>query len=201
MSEVELRISDDDRERAAAVLHTAVGEGRLTWSEHDERLEAVYSARTASQLAPQLADLPGGAATGIVPAARATTTRPAMTSRLTSPDAAAGEPLRVMLGKVARRPDVSSGRVEVEAVLGAVILDLRELPAHVVVDVVANSLLGKIEVHVSPGTRLVDAGTAALGKRSLVERRSARGVLPRPDAPTVRLSGHSVLGHVRVHVG
>lgn len=197
MSEVELRISDDDRERAAAVLHRAVGEGRLTWPEHDERLEVVYSARTASQLAPPLADLPGGAVVDTPAATRAVIPRPAMTSPVTSHRA----PLRVLLGKVARRPDVSSGRVEVEAVLGAVILDLRDLPAGAVVEVVANSLLGKIEVHVSPGTRIVDHGTAALGKRSLVERRSARGVLPRPDSPTVHLGGHSVLGHVRVHVG
>ncbi|GJF04131.1 DUF1707 SHOCT-like domain-containing protein [Pseudonocardia sp. D17] len=193
MSEVELRISDDDRDRAAAVLHSAVGEGRLTWVEHDERLAAVYSARTASQLRPALADLPGGQ--GSAPAR--TVTHPAAASPVVSP----GAPVRVTLGKVSRRPDVSGGRVEAEAVLGVVVLDLRDLAAHAVVDVVANSLLGKVEVHVSPGTRLVDAGTAALGKRSVVERRSARGVLPRPDSPTVRLSGHSVLGHVRVHVG
>lgn len=196
MAEVELRISDDDRERAAAVLHTAVGEGRLTWAEHDERLSAVYSARTASQLHPPLADLPGAP----IPMTARPVARPAMASPMTSP-MSSGAPLRVMLGKVARRPDVSSGRVEAEAVLGAVIIDLRDLGPGETVDVVANSMLGKIEVHVSPGTRLVDSGTAALGKRSVVERRSARGVLPRPDSPTVRLSGHSVLGHVRVHVG
>jgi hypothetical protein len=196
MSDVELRISDTDRERAAAVLHRAVGEGRLTWTEHDERLGAVYSARTASQLAPSLADLPGGAVAGPPVTVRAATADPRSTSPMTS----TAEPLHVLLGKIARRPDVSSGRVEAEAVLGAVVLDLRDLPAGAVVEVVANSLLGKVEVHVSPGTRIVDHGTAVLGKRSLVERRSARGVLPRPDSPTVHLGGHSVLGHVRVHV-
>jgi len=31
MHELELRISDVDRDRAAAALNTAVSEGRLTW--------------------------------------------------------------------------------------------------------------------------------------------------------------------------
>ena len=186
MAELELRISDDDRDRAAAVLHTAVGEGRLTWTEHEERLAVVYGARTASQLQPALADLPGR---GAVP----------ITSAVASP--AGAPPLRVMLSKVAQRPDPAAGRVEAEAVLGAAVLDLRDLPPGCVLDVVANSLLGKVEVHVSPGTRLVDSGTASLGKRSVVQRRGGRGVLPRPDSPIVRLSGHSMLGHVRVTVG
>jgi hypothetical protein len=64
-------------------------------------------------------------------------------------------------------------------------------------------VLGKVEVYVSPGTRLVDTGTASLGKRSVVERghRRDRRVAAGPDAPQVRVSGHSMLGHVRVTVG
>jgi len=61
MHELKLRISDVDRDRAAAALHTAVSEGRLTWPEHEERVGRVYSARTGAELAPLLADLPQGA--------------------------------------------------------------------------------------------------------------------------------------------
>ena len=68
-----------------------------------------------------------------------------------------------------------------------------------VIDVIANSTLGKVEVFVSPGTNLIDTGTAWLGKRSTVERRSGNPV--RPGAAVVRLGGHSVLGHVRVTIG
>ncbi|MFP5022900.1 DUF1707 SHOCT-like domain-containing protein [Pseudonocardia phyllosphaerae] len=56
----ELRISDRDRELAAKRLHDAVGEGRITLVELEERLSAVYAARTANELRPPLADLPGG---------------------------------------------------------------------------------------------------------------------------------------------
>lgn len=55
-----LRISDSDREAAAARLHDAFGEGRITLAELEERLDAVYAARTAAELRPPLADLPGG---------------------------------------------------------------------------------------------------------------------------------------------
>ncbi len=59
MHELELRISDVDRDRAAAALNKTVGEGRISWDEHAERLAAVYSARTGAELVPLLADLPG----------------------------------------------------------------------------------------------------------------------------------------------
>lgn len=55
----ELRISDADREHAVQRLNDAVAEGRLTMAEFEERVAAVLAARTASQVAPHLADLPG----------------------------------------------------------------------------------------------------------------------------------------------
>lgn len=54
-----MRISDADREAAAARLHDALAEGRITLVELEERLDAVYAARTAADLRPPLADLPG----------------------------------------------------------------------------------------------------------------------------------------------
>lgn len=61
----EPRLADRDREQAVQRLGQALAEGRLTMDEYDERVAAVLQARTASELAPQLADLPGGApATG-----------------------------------------------------------------------------------------------------------------------------------------
>ncbi|MEV0129272.1 DUF1707 domain-containing protein [Dactylosporangium sp. NPDC050688] len=53
-----LRASDADRERVAEVLRTSAAEGRLGLDELDERLRAVYAARTYADLEPLLADLP-----------------------------------------------------------------------------------------------------------------------------------------------
>ena len=186
MHELELRISDVDRDRAAAALNTAVSEGRLTWPEHEERLARVYTARTGAELAPLFADLPQAAQAVLptfAPPARDVGTPPAT----------------VFLSKVRRRPDPSDGPQRVDVTLGAAVIDLRDLPRGSVIDVIANSTLGKVEVFVSPGTNLIDTGTAWLGKRSTVEGR--RGNPVRAGAPVVRLGGHSVLGHVRVTIG
>lgn len=46
----ELRASDADREHTADLLRHAMGEGRLTMEELDERLDLAYAARTQSEL-------------------------------------------------------------------------------------------------------------------------------------------------------
>ena len=53
-----VRASDADRERVAAILRDAAGQGLLTLDEVDQRLAAVYAARHLTELAPLTADLP-----------------------------------------------------------------------------------------------------------------------------------------------
>jgi DUF1707 SHOCT-like domain len=59
-----IRISDSDRERAAAQLRDHYAEGRLTAEELDERVTATLKARTAGDLRRVMADLPGPAQPG-----------------------------------------------------------------------------------------------------------------------------------------
>lgn len=56
--DLELRASDADRDRAAAVLGGALATGRLTSAEYAERLDSVYVAKTLGELAPLTRDLP-----------------------------------------------------------------------------------------------------------------------------------------------
>jgi len=58
-----LRVSDDDRERGAKTIREHYAAGRLSDEELDERLQAVYAARTAGELAAAQADLPALPAT------------------------------------------------------------------------------------------------------------------------------------------
>ncbi|MEU4291592.1 DUF1707 domain-containing protein [Kribbella sp. NPDC026596] len=51
------RASDNDRERAAAVVQEAHSDGRLDFEELDERLTRIYSAKTQSELEVVTADL------------------------------------------------------------------------------------------------------------------------------------------------
>ena len=53
-----LRISDSDRERAMADLALHYADGRLEHEEYDERLDAIWTARTRADLAVLFSDLP-----------------------------------------------------------------------------------------------------------------------------------------------
>ena len=53
-----LRVSDDQRERAAQALREHFAAGRLTQDELDERVQAVYRAQTEQDLRRLLVDLP-----------------------------------------------------------------------------------------------------------------------------------------------
>ena len=55
----EMRASDADRDRIAAVLRDAHADGRLAQDELLERLGSTYEARTYGELDQLIADLPG----------------------------------------------------------------------------------------------------------------------------------------------
>jgi hypothetical protein len=69
--QMELRASDADREQVASLLRDHAAAGRLTYAELEQRAELTYAARTRSELAEVLSDLPAAA----LPADRATRSR------------------------------------------------------------------------------------------------------------------------------
>src|SRR6266542_5176309 len=54
----EIRVSDAEREQTVKVLERHHVDGRLTWEEFSERMEAAFHARTREDLRRTLADLP-----------------------------------------------------------------------------------------------------------------------------------------------
>ena len=60
--ELDLRVSDAQRERAAVALREHCAEGRLTLEELSERLDEAYRARTAGELDAAVRELPAEAA-------------------------------------------------------------------------------------------------------------------------------------------
>jgi hypothetical protein len=64
----DVRASDVDRERVADVLRQAAGEGRLTMDELEQRITAVYTAKTYAELEPLTRDLPAPGRTAQAPA-------------------------------------------------------------------------------------------------------------------------------------
>ncbi|WP_199443445.1 DUF1707 SHOCT-like domain-containing protein [Umezawaea beigongshangensis] len=61
MSAPDVRVSDAERQRVVSTLSTAVGEGRLTLAEADERIVSAWAARHGGELAALTADLPAPA--------------------------------------------------------------------------------------------------------------------------------------------
>jgi DUF1707 SHOCT-like domain len=58
MTDQSIRLSDAEREAAAADLGEHFAQGRLTSDEHAERLEQVWAAKTRGEIAPIFRDLP-----------------------------------------------------------------------------------------------------------------------------------------------
>jgi hypothetical protein len=54
----DMRASDAERAAAVEILQTAVGEGRITMVEFEERAQAAFVARTRAELDVLTADLP-----------------------------------------------------------------------------------------------------------------------------------------------
>ncbi|MEO3799169.1 DUF1707 domain-containing protein [Nonomuraea sp. B1E8] len=54
----EMRASDADRDRVAAILREHTAQGRLTMEEFNERLEQLYQTKTYGELARLTSDLP-----------------------------------------------------------------------------------------------------------------------------------------------
>ncbi|GAA2858976.1 DUF1707 SHOCT-like domain-containing protein [Nonomuraea rubra] len=54
----EMRASDADRDRVAAILREHTAQGRITMDEFNERLESLYQSKTYGELAKLTSDLP-----------------------------------------------------------------------------------------------------------------------------------------------
>jgi len=180
-----LRASDADRDTAAAVVNNALAEGRLTADEHSERLDAIYSAKTQSQLVPLLADLPGQRA-----AAPATAS-----SAPLAPSGRGGRIVAIFSGATRKGTWHPEPVMEVLTVFGGAELDFREavLPGKEIV-LRATTVLGGIEITVPPEMQVVDNGVAILGGREIHGGAAPAGA----DAPVLRLEGICVLGGVEV---
>jgi hypothetical protein len=152
----ELRASDADRERVAAILREAAGEGRIELHELDERLGAVYAARTYAELEPLTADLPA-AVTAVPPVPPA------------DPDRYGGEPTSTggfaLLGGFERKgPWVVPENFNAFAMLGGGDIDLREAQfASRKVVIRAWAILGGVQITVPEDAEVHVGGVGILG--------------------------------------
>ena len=188
----DLRCSDVDRERVAEALREAAGDGRLTLSELEERLDATFRARTYGDLEPMTRDLPAGPYPLPALPVPARTPVPSGSRR----PVARSERITTVLGDERRggRWEVPS-RLEVGAFLGEVVLDFTEaIVRHREIVVQVAAVLGSVTLVVPDGIDVrMDPGLSIMG-----ERRHRLGGPITPGGPVYRVRGFVVLGEITV---
>ncbi|SDT55567.1 DUF1707 domain-containing protein [Jiangella sp. DSM 45060] len=210
-SGADLRCSDVDRERVAEALRQAAGDGRLTLTELEERLEATFKARTYGELQPITRDLPQGPypVPGGNPAANWQAGRPDAARVAPVAGAGAQPPLPPSGGPVRPSERITSvlsnekrqgrwevpARIDVTSILGEVVLDFTEAVVRTPeVEIQTSIVLGSLTMIVPEGIDVrIDEGTNILGERKMKLREPVT-----PGAPVYRVRGFVLLGEVTV---
>lgn len=183
-----LRASDADRERVADILRQAAGDGRLTMEELDERLDAVYAAKTYTELEPITHDLPQ-AGTSHAPAA----TPVAAADRIGGEPTSAGA-FAVMGGFSRKGFWVVPKDFTAVAIMGGGEIDLREARfAEHVTTIHAVTIMGGIEITVPEDVTVHVTGVGIMG----AFEHSASGEGP-PGGPKIVINGVALMGGVDV---
>jgi hypothetical protein len=184
-----LRASDADRERVANVLREAAGDGRLTMDELDERLDAVYAAKTYAELEPITHDLPDAGAAH-APAPSTTPRNPARFGGTATSSGAVA-----ILGGFSRKGDwVVPKEFTAFLLMGGGEIDLRdakfaerEVSIHIV------AILGGCEVIVPEDATVYVTGIGILGAFEHTDAGAGS-----PDGPVITINGVALLGGVDV---
>jgi hypothetical protein len=182
-----MRTSDQDRERAADILRQAAGDGRLSMTELDERLDAVYAAKTYADLEPVIRDLPH---TGIA------TARPASPAPA---DRFGGQPtsssaIAIMGGFTRKGEWVVPADFTAVALMAGGEIDLREARfSQPAVTIHAVAIMGGISIIVPLDADVQVSGIGVMG----AFEHSSTGP-GNPGGPTIRVNGLAFWGAVEV---
>lgn len=192
-----MRAGDADRARVSEVLDLAYTEGRLSFDEHQQRIDRALAARTFADLAPLTADLPSHGALE-VPHEPGT---PAPYGQFqgvridTSHQSPADTAVAIFGGTeragIHRVPTTTNAI----ALFGGVSFDLREAVFEArTVTLNLGVAFGGVEVTVPPGVRVVNKAIPLFGGISSKARTTD------PSAPTIELRGLVLFGGVDVKV-
>jgi len=175
----ELRVSEGERDKAAAALARYCGEGRLTLEEFSQRVEVVLAARTQSDIDQVMSDLPAGPD---VPA-------------YTSPIPASGWFVAVLSGSSRKGRWRPKPKTRALAIMGGVNLDLRNAEIEgSELRISATSIMGAINIVVPEGVHVHLGGFALMGGKDM----RVADVPILPGAPVIRVRAFAIMGGVHV---
>jgi hypothetical protein len=189
----ELRVSNDDRERVARVLHDAMAEGRLTVGELEERLDKVYAAKTFGDLEPMLRDLPVG--NPLPPLAASAPAPLPAPSRVGGRGTSSGA-VAIMSGAVRKGMWTLPPTFTSLALMGGVQIDLTDARFEdAETTIQAFAIMGGIEIFVPDDVVVQVNGVGFMGA---FENHVQNQAQPRPGAPVVKVNGLAFWGGVEV---
>jgi hypothetical protein len=178
-----VRASDAEREGTIVRLRDAAGEGRLTFEELSDRIDAAAAAVTRDELGRLTADLPAGPAAAPVP-------RPP--AELAGPVATQGSSVFGDVRRAGRWTVPAQGRWT--TTFGDVVLDLREATVTAPeTHVEARTVFGDVELLVPEGVEVEVRARTVFG-----DVRQETGEAGAPGAPRIVLTGGTLFGDVRV---
>jgi hypothetical protein len=178
------------RDRAMQALSLHFAHDHLTTEELDDRLGRAARASSDAELRALLADLPGGA----TPAALHSAPLPAGPE-----DVPARGRIVAFLGGAMRKGSwIVPRSLRVRAVLGGVVLDLREATFAVgLTEIDVTAVMGGVSIVVPPGVRVESMGSAFLGG---FESREGDSFGDGGSGVVLRVTGIAFMGGVEVKV-
>ena len=162
----------------------------LGLEEFEERLNRAYAADAEPALEALVCDLSPETVAIVFDAEVVPAANTALLPPSTAPRAVA------ILGSVERRGQLAARASGALAVLGSVVIDLRDvtLPAGVTT-IQVSAVLGSVEIIVPPNLAVESAGASILGSFEGVQRVPPD---PDPDLPVLRVQGRAVLGSIEI---
>lgn len=189
-----MRVSNDDRERVARVLHDSMAEGRITVNELEERLDKVYAAKTFGDLEPLLRDLPVGHQAHAVAVPQPS--MPAPMSNRVGGRATSSNAIAVMSGTDRKGVWTVSPTFTSVAMMGGVEIDLTQARfEEAETTIQAFAIMGGIDIYVPEDVTVQVNGIGFMGA---FENKVRDQTEPRPGVPLVKVTGLALMGGVEV---
>jgi hypothetical protein len=190
-----MRVSNDDRERVAQVLHNAMAEGRLTVTELEERLDKVYAAKTFGDLEPVVRDLPVGNVGAQLPVPVPQAALPVPSNRIGGRGTSSGA-VAVMSGVDRKGVWTVSPTFTSFALMGGIEIDLTQARFEdAETTIQAFAFMGGIDIIVPDDIAVQVNGVGFMGA---FENHTRNQATPAPGAPLVKITGLAIWGGVDV---
>lgn len=169
-----LRISTQEIDATIDKLQTAFGNGQLDEEEFEDRMSRAIAAKTKGDLVALVADLDEG---------------------ISVHGKTRQKSIAIFSGLEQKGHFILPARYRVVAVLGGVMLDLREATFEsAYTEIRITAVLGGVQILVPRGIRVLQTGLPILGG---ISQDIKNDILP-VDAPTIRIFATAVLGGIEV---